>query len=809
MTEKALTDTCALGSAAPPGAWSRREIVMAVAAVLVFWVLAAAVWPLTDSVVPWDSKNHFYPMLRYLGASLSQGEWPLWNPYHFSGHPQIADPQSLLFTPTMLAFAWLVPAPSMQLFDVVVLAHLLIGAFALLALFARRGWHPAGAVLAAMVLMLGGSASARLQHVGMIFSYAWFPLALLLLDVAMERASYAYAALAGVVIALMAIGRDQVAFLCCLALAGFALNAAACAARPARWFAGRAPVLLMAGAVTACCLAIPSLLTMQFLAGSNRPTISFGVAAMNSFTPVSFATLLAPDIFGSLHKTYDYFGPMWDTVPEGTFTDRAVNYLFAGTIPALLVFWIGVGRGRLADRDLRYFALLGVFAVLYALGRYTPVFGVLFDHLPGIALYRRPADATFLINIAIAVIAGYSLGRYVQDGLAWRAPTPDWLRRSLTAAGLLIPAMLLAFGLRFAIGVGRLEDAALPVLGAVAVGLVLALALVCAGSVRSRAALAAALVAVTGAELLWRNAGSALNAEPRDRYALYETLAPADFAGLQFLKRELDRRHAQGERPRVEILGLGGPWQNASMVLGIEDTLGYNPLRIADYARAVGPGENAVDPNLRQFPGTFRGYRCRLASLLGLEYLVLGQPIESLPKHFPRVQSANLLYASDHMYVYQLGPASPRAYLATRLKPVDVEEALDDAELPAFDRTTEALIDRGDLGDLHQPYGMDGEEPPVAKGRVAITGYGRNAVTLDVDAAVPSLLVLHDPFYPGWVATIDGERRDVVRANLIFRGVEVPPGRHKVAFIFEPLSRENLTTAALQLVERHETTELR
>ena len=51
--------------------------------------------------------------------------------------------------------------------------------------------------------------------------------------------------------------------------------------------------------------------------------------------------------------------------------------------------------------------------------------------------------------------------------------------------------------------------------------------------------------------------------------------------------------------PRVEILGLGGAWQNASMALGIQNTLGYNPLRIAAYEKAVGPGENAVDLNLR------------------------------------------------------------------------------------------------------------------------------------------------------------------------------------------------------------------
>src|SRR3712207_2154625 len=100
-------------------AWSARQLRLAVAAILAVWAIAAAAWPLTGTVVPWDSKNHFYPMLRYLGTALEHGELPLWNPYHFSGHPAVADPQSLLFTPTMLLFGWLVPSPSMQVFDAV------------------------------------------------------------------------------------------------------------------------------------------------------------------------------------------------------------------------------------------------------------------------------------------------------------------------------------------------------------------------------------------------------------------------------------------------------------------------------------------------------------------------------------------------------------------------------------------------------------------------------------------------------------------------------------------------------------------
>ena len=171
-------------------AWSLPTTAAAVGALGLFAVLAVSAWYVTGAVVPWDSKNHFYPMFRFLSDSLSHGVFPLWNPYHFGGHPTVADPQSLLFTPTFVLFAWLDPLASMEVFDGVIFAHLLVGGVGMLALFRRRGWHAAGAVLAAMIFMLGGSAASRLQHTGMIISYSFFPVALLFLEEALERRSW-------------------------------------------------------------------------------------------------------------------------------------------------------------------------------------------------------------------------------------------------------------------------------------------------------------------------------------------------------------------------------------------------------------------------------------------------------------------------------------------------------------------------------------------------------------------------------------------------------------------------------------------
>ncbi|WP_324617366.1 YfhO family protein [Microvirga alba] len=778
---------------------------MALALILTVWALAAAIWPLTGSVVPWDSKNQFYPTLRYLGAALAHGELPLWNPYHFGGHPSAADPQSLLFTPSMLFFGWLVPAPSMQVFDVVVFAHFLPGALAFVPLFRRRGWHPAGAVVAAIIFMLGGSATARLQHTGIILSYGFFPLALWLLEEALDRRSYRFGVLFAITGAIMTIGRDQVAFLCALTLIAFAAHRICTAEKPFSYFASRLGLLVAMGAIGGALLAVPVILTMQFLATSTRPSFGFGVAAMGSLPPESLATILFGNVFGSLRWTYDYWGPDWHSLAEGTWTDRATNYLFIGTLPALFLIWHGIAGGRLFAREFRFFLVVGIAALFYALGRYTPGFEVIFDHMPGVDLYRRPADATFLINIALSFSVGYLFHRYVTEGIPkWNQSALGklWVFLPMLALGLVVAAI--ASAMAFAVQGGHVSSAMTEIsLGLVVAAIAMGALIKVSGTTRWREAAALALITLTGGELISRHAASALNAEPAERYAVFRQLPPEQLQGLQILKRELAERHEQGQYPRVEILGLNGPWQNASMVLEIEDIIGYNPLRLADYERAIGPGENAEDPNLRQFPATFRGYKCELANLLGLEYLVLDRPIERLPRHFPRLTGAEVVYGTGKMWIYRMNSSSPRVYVAHQVSAVDSEAALDQEELPEFNRRTEALIDDSSMPLLKARYGSTsaGATPDSAKSVARIVKYKRNSVSIDVENSEAGVLVLHDIFYPGWEVSVDGQRQPILRANLLFRGVEVPEGKHRVEFEFRPISIENIVAAASDLVK--------
>ena len=79
-------------------------------------------------------------------------------------------------------------------------------------------------------------------------------------------------------------------------------------------------------------------------------------------------------------------------------------------------------------------------------------------------------------------------------------------------------------------------------------------------------------------------------------------------------------------------------------------------------------------------------------------------------------------------------------------------------------------------------------------------------MTVEVDTESPGILVLHDIYYPGWEATVDGVRRPILRANLLFRGVEITKGHHVVRFDFRPTSIENLIAAATDLVDGNDET---
>lgn len=745
--------------------WPRSSMAVAggilLSACIVLW------WPWLSGAVtiPWDAKSQFYPQQVFLARALAAGDSPFWTPNVFAGWPQVADPQSLIFSPLHVLLALAGPAPGFRAFDAVAFAALFLGGLGIILLFRDRGWHPAGALVAALAFVAGGSCAARIQHIGQIMSVGYFPLALWALSRALDRGSARWGVGAGLLAALVALGRDQVALLALYTLAGFVL---------AHWLTGEDRLVrlrrslrpLAAGALAgAAVVALPTLLTALLAAESNRPEIEIAEAGRGSLHPAHLLTFAFADLFGANDPAVPYWGPAsfpWGQT--GLVLAQNMGQLYQGALPLVAILGIGLARGALMRREIRFFVLATVLVLLYALGWYTPAFRA-FYLLPGVDLFRRPADASFLLAALAAILAGYCVDRWLGAMPAMQRPQ----RIATLAIAMLVTVSAVAVALR----TGALQQAALPLAAGLATAFAAAIALRLADRFGARPLRAAMILTVfTVADLGWNNRPNESTGLPP---AFYDALRP-DSADptLQALRARLaDDR--SGARPRVELTGIAYHWPNAGLVHGLDHLFGHNPLRLAGFARATGVGDTVAAADQRGFAPLFPSYRSALADLFGLRFIATGVPIgeidrKLLPADFP------LLARTPAAFVYENRRALPRVLLLTDWRQADFG-ALIAHGWPDIDPRRTVLLERAP-----SPTPV----PDAAAGDARLVRYANTEIVVEAEAPGGGLLLLNDVWHPWWRATVDGQPAEILKANALFRAVALPPGRHAVRFSFHP-----------------------
>jgi Bacterial membrane protein YfhO len=135
-----------------------------------------------------------------------------------------------------------------------------------------------------------------------------------------------------------------------------------------------------------------------------------------------------------------------------------------------------------------------------------------------------------------------------------------------------------------------------------------------------------------------------------------------------------------------------------------------------------------------------------------------------------------LVHAGD-LVVFEHDRALPRARLVGRaIVEPDRHRALQRLAAGELDVERAAFVDRAP-----SPAPAGG---PSQNASPRIVRSEPTRVEIETTAADAELLVLADVYYPGWEATIDGNRADILRANSLFRAVAVPGGEHRIVFRF-------------------------
>lgn len=213
---------------------------------------------------------------------------------------------------------------------------------------------------------------------------------------------------------------------------------------------------------------------------------------------------------------------------------------------------------------------------------------------------------------------------------------------------------------------------------------------------------------------------------------------------------------------------------------GLAATQGYDAIYPDRNARFLGAinTKNAASPTGRY--GDITNVFSPLFDLAGNKYLLaLKRNAQSIPDADGRVLEFYLqppfvpVFSDGRVQILENTKAAPRTFMVY------------DYVIKAGD---EEIIDQMHKIDLLQTAVL--ERDPITKYNPGsfetnILTKAPDDVRISVKTDQTGLLVLTDSYYPGWKVYVDGQKKELWRADFVFRAVEIPPGEHLVEFVYK------------------------
>lgn len=434
---------------------------------------------------------------------------------------------------------------------------------------------------------------------------------------------------------------------------------------------------------------------------------------------------------------------------RGTQLSWFLPSFYMGVIP--LLFMVS-GFYLLRRRQTLFWIVIFWAGILLAMGKYNPLFQVLYEWVPLFNVFRYPEKFMFMSAFSLVFVAGYGL-----DGLI------HWIeKKALGVRTLLVMicgmALLILLGWYWRPDVNPANQLALLALVGISSWALLKERL----SPRGFGLLMLVIVAV---DLILRNA----------------TLAP--MIGNDFYEKPpalYSRIAEQGESSRLYSGPLDGKQLNTKNIFPRERDLFFNHAAVREQ----------LYPNL----GFVYGLNY-VDGLTGLElsHTKLWSDVftnSPMDKRFRILKRSNVgiwitdEYAVEPSMANLLGmkkveffqDALPRAFLVARVQLGKEPYLLNTYYEEDFDPLSVVMV--GEPVPLEETKNFTGEVDSVE--------YAPNHVVVHSRQNGEGILVLLDSYFPGWTATVDGKPASIFRANHFYRGVKLEAGEHTVEFSFVP-----------------------
>lgn len=726
---------------------------------------------LLDDKVPFfrDLGTYSYPIKFSVAKSLRAGEIGLWDQHMAAGFPLFAALQPGVFYPPNLLLYFF------SFFDAIrwtFLVHFFIAASG--AYYLCRHWQYPHylSLIGALLFAFGGTVVSLSNLLNHFQTAVWLPWIILCGERFIARASYA-TCIALILVLLSALLAGSPEFylfeLLLLALDGIRLSLGISTKK----FVFVCVGLLVVNLAVIAIGMIQLLPTLELLLQSRRDRpIPLPEATYWSLDPISLLGLFLPD------KEVD------------SSLSLGVRLFFAREIPFLLSHYLGIlpflgllAWGYLSSWKERGALLSLIFiSLILTLGKFSPVYGWLFEHIAIFQAVRFP-EKFFFITYALLVFAAlrglaalekaetsrpnfpliilavlfFALtGTYVFFRLY-----PDFLARfmshvqseaaSATSAATSIAAFIFnlerQLGVTFALMLVYFFSRRHLLTKALQRSVLILIVLFDLGTVHKPLQFLLDTQIVTKSERILASANS-----ENGRLFYYpngRNLHPSSLTVS-----------GQPSFPKAVALSFENLLPNAGVLYGFDyfqeiDALTRQPYNdFLDFVNLL-PEKNRV----------------LLFRALNIRYVIAFRPldisgmrlIDRFPQHFS--------------WLYEVQGTVPRVYIAgkTIYEPSDFK-TLRLLASPDFDPHNEVLVSDGDIR----------QTDAKVRGEARITRSSSSRMVIAATLSAPGMLVLTDSFYPGWKVYVNDKEERIVRANYFFRGVTLSAGNHTVEFKYEP-----------------------
>ena len=712
-----------------------------------------------------DLAPYFYPIRFSVAQSFQVGELPLWDRQIAMGFPLLAEFQS---APFYLPHLLLGGLPFFDALRVLFLFHYVLAAFGSYVLARKWGYPVYLSLIGAALFTFGGVIISLTNLLNHFQTAVWLPWLIVTGERALESRSWKdFLILTGVALMQFLAGSPEF-YLFSMGLLFLDAMRTTPQSNSVSWQSSI--LLIVAANVVLAGLAMAQLLpTVELFFQSRRPThISYQEVTAWSLHPVRLINLffLDKEVDLSLFSGFRlFFG-------------REVSFLvtlYIGQISLIgLSSWFYYG----SRREKIVLSCVVVITLALASGRYTPLYPFLLEHFAVLGLIRFPEKFFFLtfVFLLFAVLKG--LKACFEDA------------HNSQKSALFIPCLILALLTSLYLWCRLTPGSFLTLYGGLLVGtesLPSILASFVFSLERQIFLLSAFLFLIFAFKLKKISAGIFR--------ILLVGLVFVDLAAAhrpyQFL---VDPKLATGSArilstpdPKPYRLFSGFPHLHPSSFT----------FKDRPFPQVVASVWSSLVPNT----GILYGfeYMQEIDALSRAPYDVFLKTAKDLPpeKIFPLLESLNIKYIASSsrlpkgdivlirefpekpLWLYRLNRTVPRTYIASFVRhEKDPVKTLGQMASKTFNPFEEVV--------LHQPLSLPTNKRLQTEAE--IIRYANQRVIIKASLNGAGILVLADSFYPGWRVFVNGAEKEILRANLFFRGVALPAGEHTVDFRYEPRS---------------------